>query len=151
VEVFKDILNNNILGICIMAYLVAQFLKVIIVFIDQKKLDFRRFVGAGGMPSSHTSFVVALATSIGMVEGFASNSFAICLCFALVVMYDASGVRRAVGEQARILNKIVESFNKHTKPESEEVAKQLKELLGHTPFQVVVGAIVGFATAMFLL
>ena len=107
-QYLSDLLQNEILWISVLAWFIAQVLKVIFVFLQRKKLDFRRLVGSGGMPSSHSSFTVALAMSVGFKCGFSSIEFAICVCFALVVMYDAAGVRRSAGQQARILNKIVE-------------------------------------------
>lgn len=128
----------------IISWFVAQLIKVITVIIKDKKLDFRRFVGSGGMPSSHASFVTALTTSVGIIEGISSVNFAICAVFSLVVMYDAAGVRRAAGQQAKILNKIVEEWEK---ADFGHTDKRLKELLGHTPFEVFAGAILGIAIA----
>ena len=141
----SDLWQNNILWISVLAWFVAQILKVIFVFIQRKKLDFRRLVGSGGMPSSHSSFTVALAMSVGFVCGFSSVEFAICVCFALVVMYDAAGVRRSAGQQARILNKIVEEWERGDFSHTET---KLKELLGHTPVEVVAGAILGAVIAI---
>ena len=107
-----DFFQNSILWTAILSWFVAQVLKVIFVFIWDRKLDFKRLIGSGGMPSSHSSFVVALAFSVGFVEGFQSTAFAISFAIAMVIMYDASGVRRAAGQQARLLNRMVEEWGK---------------------------------------
>lgn len=140
---WKGIMSNEIIIITFIAWFVAQLLKVIFVLIQEKKFDLTRFVGSGGMPSSHTSTVMGLSTAIGLKAGWDSSEYAIALTFALIVMYDASGVRRSVGKQAKILNQILEDF-KHNKLKPE---KQLKELVGHTPKQVLAGAILGIAIA----
>ncbi len=144
-QYLSDLLQNEILWISVLAWFIAQVLKVIFVFLQRKKLDFRRLVGSGGMPSSHSSFTVALAMSVGFKCGFSSIEFATCVCFALVVMYDAAGVRRSAGQQARILNKIVEEWERGDFSHTET---KLKELLGHTPVEVVAGAILGAVIAI---
>ncbi|HYE84191.1 MAG TPA: divergent PAP2 family protein [Clostridia bacterium] len=136
---YVEILNNKVLLACFTAWLIAQILKIILTFYSSKKIDLTRFVGSGGMPSSHTSFVMALSTSIGRIHGWDSAIFAVSLCFAFVVMYDAAGVRRAAGNQAKILNIIIEDLA-HNKPLANE---RLKELIGHTPKEVLAGAILG--------
>lgn len=136
---FSEIIGNKALIIAMVAWLVAQVLKVILTLMREKRLDFTRFVGSGGMPSSHSSFSMALTTSIGKMHGWDSSIFAISLSFSLIVMYDAAGVRRAAGQQARILNKIIYDFQKNKKVKEE----RLKELLGHTPKQVIMGALLG--------
>lgn len=140
---FDIIMDNKVLITCLTAWFIAQVLKIIITFYSSKKLDLTRFVGSGGMPSSHTSFVMAMSTSIGKLYGWDSPIFALALCFAFVVMYDAAGVRRAAGNQAKILNIIIEDLA-HNKPIANE---RLKELLGHTPKEVVAGAVLGILTA----
>lgn len=110
-----------------------------------RDLNFRRFVGAGGMPSSHAALVVALATGVGREMGWESTEFAIALILALIVMYDAAGVRRAVGNQAEVLNKLLDEVV-HKGEFREE---RLKELLGHTPKEVLAGALVGIVVAWF--
>ena len=129
----------------IICWFAAQVLKVITVLVTDKRIDFGRFIGAGGMPSSHSAFVTGLAVAIGLDSGFSSHMFSIAAVLALVVMYDAAGVRRAAGEQAKILNRLVEDWEKR-KYQNTEV--HLKELLGHTPMQVFAGAILGIAIAM---
>ena len=139
-----EFFSSSILVTIILAWFVAQALKVVFVMMKNKKLDFRRFVGSGGMPSSHSSFVVSLATAVGLTEGFSSSGFAICVAFSLVVMYDAAGVRRAAGQQAKILNKLVEEWENKDFTGTE---KKLKELLGHTPIEVFAGGVLGFVIA----
>ena len=136
---FVKIINNKVLLACLVAWSIAQILKIILTFYSSKKIDLTRFVGSGGMPSSHTSFVMALSTSIGKLNGWDSSIFAVAICFAFVVMYDAAGVRRAAGNQAKILNIIIEDLA-HNKPIENE---KLKELIGHTPKEVFAGAILG--------
>lgn len=143
--VFDEFRSNDILMATILAWFIAQFLKVILVCIISRKLDFGRMIGAGGMPSSHSAFVVALAVSVGLEMGFDSALFAVCTCFALVVMYDAAGVRRSAGQQAKILNQLVDSWGRGNFDDTE---KRLKELLGHTPMEVFAGAILGLMVAL---
>jgi acid phosphatase family membrane protein YuiD len=134
------LLENRVLGTALLAWLIAQGLKVILVALFEKRLDLSRMIGSGGMPSSHAAFVVSLAFGVGFEAGFESPLFALAAVFALVVMYDAAGVRRAVGRQARLLNRIVtESIEERHLPPYE----QLKELLGHTPVEVFAGAVLG--------
>lgn len=142
---FINFCRESVLVTAIIAWFLAQVLKVIFVLVKDKKIDFSRFVGAGGMPSSHSSFVVSLALGVGLVSGFTSTAFAISVVLALVVMYDAAGVRRAAGQQARILNKIVEEWGKEDFKTTE---KKLKELLGHTPVEVFAGAMLGAVIAL---
>ena len=105
-EFFSQLFSNKILWISIFACFLAQFIKIFTG--KEKRIDFSRIVMSGGMPSSHSSFVTSLSTLVGLERGFDSLEFSICVVFALIVMYDASGVRRAVGKQAAILNKIVQ-------------------------------------------
>ena len=132
-----DIFQNRILLISIFSCFLAQFLKIFTG--KEKKFDFKRIIISGGMPSSHSSFVTSLAMLVGFDKGFASTEFAITAVFAIFVMYDASGVRRAVGKQAEILNQIVDDFF-HGKFDQH---KKLKELVGHTPKEVLFGALLG--------
>lgn len=136
---------ESVLITSVLAWFTAQVLKVILTLIEKKKLDFRRLVGSGGMPSSHAAFVTSLAVAVGLEKGFSGVEFAICTVLALVVMYDAAGVRRAAGQQARILNKLVEQWEKSDFTDTD---KHLKELLGHTPKEVFVGALLGIAIAL---
>ncbi len=137
---FSEILTNRVLLVALAACLLAQVLKFVIDFARNGKPNFYNFVTAGGMPSSHSALVAALATGIGQTLGWDSGEFAIALIFAIIVMYDAAGVRRAAGNQARVLNQIIEEFFEDDHELSDD---RLKELLGHTPFQVVVGSILG--------
>ena len=140
-----DFWRDSVLITCILSWFVAQLLKVIHTIIKSKRIDFSRFVGSGGMPSSHSSFVTALATAVGLEDGFVGSAFAIATVLALVVMYDAAGVRRAAGQQAKILNKIVVEWEQ---ADFEHTDKRLKELLGHTPKEVFVGGLLGIAIAL---
>ncbi|MBP3362031.1 MAG: divergent PAP2 family protein [Clostridia bacterium] len=137
--------QNQILWTAVLSWFIAQVLKVVLVYIEKRKIDIRRMIGSGGMPSSHSSFSVALAASVGFVDGFSSPGFAICFCFALVVMYDAAGVRRSAGQQAKILNKIIEEWEEGN---FENTERKLKELLGHTPIEVVAGAVLGIIVSI---
>ena len=118
-----------------------QCFKVIWDLITTHKFNFKRILGAGGMPSSHSAVVTAIATMIGKTEGVTSPIFALSVIFACVVMYDAAGVRRAAGKQAKLLNKLVETPGLT----NVQVQEKLVEVLGHTPTQVFVGAIIGVA------
>ncbi len=142
----SDILTGNlILNLSILAWAVAQVLKVLIVLITKGRWDWRHILSSGGMPSSHSAFVCACAASVGMVQGFGSVAFAIAAVVAIVVMYDASNVRRAAGEQAKILNYMMDHW-KEMRPEF--FGKELKELLGHTPFQVLMGGLLGIGIGL---
>ncbi len=132
--------RDSILVTAILSWFVAQLLKMIFVLIRDKKLDFYRMVGSGGMPSSHSAFVVSLAVSVGLKEGFSSSLFAVSVVMALIVMYDAAGVRRAAGQQAKLLNQLVEKWETD---DIENRGQKLKELLGHTPVEVFAGAVLG--------
>ena len=142
---FNGIIHNQVFIACFLAWFIAQLIKVVLTYFFENRFDASRFVGSGGMPSSHTSFVTSLATAVGLVSGYESSEFALSLILALVVMYDAAGVRRSVGKQAQILNAIIDDFQKHRKdPLNEE---RLKELIGHTPIEVFAGAILGILIA----
>lgn len=136
---FIGIFQNKFVYIPLLTWFGIQLFKVIHDLIVTKKFDFKRIMGAGGMPSSHTGVVVSLATMIGKSEGFDSPIFALSLAFAFVVMYDAAGVRRAAGKQAQLLNKLVETPGLT----GVQVQEKLVEVLGHTPKQVLVGALIG--------
>ena len=139
------IFGNSILDVVFIAWFIAQFYKVVTSLIVDKKINIKRFWETGGMPSSHSSTVSALTTSIGIVYGTSSVFFAISIVFAIVVMHDAAGIRRSAGQQASVLNKLSATlsniFEKHFGEE------QLKELLGHTPVEVMIGAILGVVVA----
>jgi uncharacterized protein len=126
------------------AWTIAQGLKVLLYWGKHHKINFRLFVGTGGMPSSHSAFVSSLATAIGIQAGWDSPVFLLSLGIAIVIMSDAAGVRRAAGQQAKILNEIMDDlYSSRPVPQ-----KRLKELLGHTPVQVFVGAFIGIAVAL---
>ncbi|MCR5798788.1 MAG: divergent PAP2 family protein [Lachnospiraceae bacterium] len=127
---------------------VAQVAKTIIYAIINKKFELERFVGAGGMPSCHSSMVCGLATATGMIYGGGSIEFAIALCFAIIVMYDAMNVRMETGRQGKILNDMIEIFQNMGKNISPE--ERLKELVGHTPLQVLIGALTGVIVAVII-
>lgn len=143
----NDQLFNNITVIsAFFGWFVAQALKFVFHILRTGKVDFYTLVSTGGMPSSHSSMVSALATSVGLSVGFADPLFALALGFALVVMFDAQSFRRAAGQQARLLNQIVEElFTEHHFSE-----KKLVELLGHTRYEVLFGMLLGVAMALFI-
>jgi len=144
---FASALGNRTLVIALGACFLAQFAKLFVHWIQHRQIDIRVMFGSGGMPSSHSALVTALAISVGRLEGWQSTAFAIATTFAFIVMYDAAGVRQAAGKQARVLNQIIEELFQENPQLSEE---KLKELLGHTPFQVIVGAILGGVLAGWL-
>ncbi len=123
----------------------AQCIKFLLHLITKKEIDLTLFTTTGGMPSSHSAGVVGLAVPVGILTGFTSVDFALATGLALVVMYDAAGVRRAAGKQAACLNKIILDFYKH---DVAQFGGRLKELLGHTPLQVFAGAIYGVCFAL---
>jgi uncharacterized protein len=141
---FGSILHNNVLIVAFAATIVAQLLKLPIEYIINRKINIRVLVGTGGMPSSHSASVTALAAGVGQVKGWDGAEFAIATMFAIIVMYDAAGVRQAAGKQARILNQIIDELFQENPVFNE---KRLKELLGHTPLQVIAGSILGIAMA----
>lgn len=142
---FTELFSNKIFVCALTGWLVAQILKTLIHMLFTKKFVAERLVGSGGMPSSHSSTVCALATSAGILYGPSSFEFAISLILAIIVMYDAMGVRRETGIQARILNEMLEIFADMGSDMSPQ--DKLKEFVGHTPLQVVIGAILGICIA----
>jgi acid phosphatase family membrane protein YuiD len=145
-EFFTEILRNRVLVIALISWSVAQVLKVVVLLVLTKRIDLHRLVGSGGMPSSHTAFVMALSTAVGLVYGWNTPLFAIAISYAFVVMYDAAGVRRSAGKQAEILNIIIKEVIEHKGLKEE----RLKELIGHTPIEVIAGAILGIMIANLL-
>ena len=139
-EYIKELVANKALIAALAAWFTAQFIKIIINLIQEKKLDFGLIMSSGGMPSSHSATVCALCVAVARIYSLSSELFTIAVVFAFIVMYDAAGVRRAAGEQAKVLNRIVEDL---AKGNTEYMEKNLKELIGHTPFQVIIGAILG--------
>ena len=127
------------------AWVVAQLVKVVVILVREKRLDLRYLVASGGMPSSHSAVVSALATAVAMTQGWGSVAFGIAAILAVVVMYDAAGLRQSVGQQAAVLNRIIEELR--LRRPFTEVERDLREFIGHTPFQVIVGAILGILIA----
>ena len=139
------LLGNRILDVVFVAWFLAQFYKVISSLITDKKLIVRRFWETGGMPSSHSSTVTALATSAGIVYGTGSTYFAISIILAIIVIHDAAGIRRAAGKQASVLNQLGATLTKMLDERFNQ--ERLKELLGHTPVEVFIGTLLGVAVA----
>ena len=140
----EAIITNKYIYIPLLVWFFIQLFKVIWDLVETKKFNFKRILGAGGMPSSHSAVVMCLSVMVGKEYGFGSSVFALALIFAIVVMYDAAGVRRAAGKQAHLLNKIVETPGLT----NVQVQEKLVEVLGHTPLQVIVGAIVGITVGL---
>ncbi|MEG3439127.1 divergent PAP2 family protein [Pannus brasiliensis CCIBt3594] len=145
---FGQVFHNQILLVSLLACGIAQGLKAIIELFRDGKISLRYLVSSGGMPSAHSALVGALATGVGLETGWSSPEFAIASLFAVIVMYDAAGVRQAAGKQARILNQLLDEMFQEGKEFNEE---RLKELIGHTPFQVVVGLSLGICIAVLAL
>ena len=141
-----DLFTNKYLIVPICCWACIQLFKFLTALIINKKIDFKRLIGAGGMPSSHSAVVTSIATLIGKDFGLGSPLFAISCIIAAVVMYDAAGIRRAAGKQAALLNKIVETPGLT----NEQVGEKLAEVLGHTPLQVFIGAIIGIIAGIFI-
>jgi acid phosphatase family membrane protein YuiD len=142
----RKIFTNTVIWVPVLAMISAQVIKCCIYSITGKRLDLTWLFQTGGMPSSHSALVSALAVKVGFNAGFDSPLFAIAFILALIVMYDAAGVRRAMGKQARLLNIMVEEMARG-RPVSEE---RMKEFLGHTPLEVFVGALLGAVMAILL-
>lgn len=147
-QFFADLWSNVPLKCAVLSWCVAQGIKVLISLWLDKKLDWRRCFGMGGMPSSHSAFVFSLMLSVTVKETVASTHFALAFAMAAVVIYDAMGVRRETGKQGEVLNQIVSQVLVEGKPITE---KQLKELVGHTPLEVIGGVIVGSLVTLFFI
>lgn len=145
-DILLDITHNEIVVAAFMAWLIAQVIKVVLVLLKDRRWDLSRMLGSGGMPSSHSALVVAMATAVGRLEGFSSTAFAIAIALSVIVMYDAANVRRAAGQQAELLNRIAEDFYRDKHIDGEK----LKELLGHTPVEVAAGAVLGVLVGWYL-
>ena len=148
-EAFRHAVANNgleALSCGILAAFTGQIIKFILFTVQTKKINFKIFTTTGGMPSTHSAAVIALSTIVGILEGFDSIVFAMSLGFSLIIMYDAAGLRRAAGKTAACLNKVMEEMYNH---DLEAVGGKLKELLGHTPLEVWVGAAYGLVFAYF--
>lgn len=141
------IFTNRILLAALISWAIAQTLKIFTSLRAEHRIDWSKIMGPGGMPSSHSAFVTSLAVGVGLTEGWDSGMFAVSFVFAAVVMYDAAGVRRAAGKQARVLNQLMTIMLK----EGHVPATKLRELLGHTPFEVIMGALLGMLIAWLML
>ncbi|WP_297634556.1 divergent PAP2 family protein [uncultured Clostridium sp.] len=136
-------LKNNLIVVSIFSMLLAQFLKIPIGYIIDRKLNFKRIFETGGMPSSHSAFIVSLTVGIGRENGVNSSIFALSFVMACIIMYDAMGIRRAAGQHAKLLNIILSSDNQNESKKFGLPQIKLKELLGHTPFEVLGGILLG--------
>jgi uncharacterized protein len=143
--VISDLGRNQVLIIAFIAWVITQVLKVIVVLVQEKRLAWNYLVTSGGMPSSHSATVCALATAIAMTVGMDSIYFSISVVLAVIVMYDAAGVRQSVGQHSVALNRIIREFS--FKTSSLQFEKDFREFIGHTPFQVIVGAALGVLIA----
>lgn len=141
---FMMFITNKYIYVPIILWVCIQTFKVIYDLATTKKFNFKRILGAGGMPSSHSAVVTSIATLMGKYQGVDSPIFGLALMFALVVMYDACGVRRAAGKQAKVLNEIVNTPGLS----GVEIQGKLQEALGHTPVQVFVGALIGIIAGL---
>jgi hypothetical protein len=142
----REVFNNSILWTTVLATAIAQVLKILQEMILQKKINLKRIVETGGMPSSHSAAVASLATSMGLVYGWASTQFTISAVLAAIVIHDATGIRRAAGEHAEILNDLVEEFSYLLREGFER--QHLNTLLGHTYPQALAGVIIGIAVSL---
>ena len=141
-EPFTNIIYNNTLWIAVLAWFIAQMAKFFAELITSKRARIILFFSSGGMPSSHTSFVTAMAASIGLTEGFDTPIFALAAVISIIIMYDAAGVRRAAGKHAAAINTIFDTIDREDK-----IDKKLKELLGHSPLEVLAGATLGIGVS----
>lgn len=141
---FMAFVQNKYIYIPFFLWFGIQLFKLIYDLVTTKKFNFKRIMGAGGMPSSHSAVVAGIATLIGKYEGVGSPIFGLALIVAFVVMYDACGVRRAAGKQAELLNKLIETPGLT----GVEVSERLVEVLGHTPIQVFAGALIGIIVGL---
>lgn len=142
-------LGNRILDISLISAFTAQFWKVIRPIFRRSKPRWDRMWETGGMPSSHSAAVTSLATCVGILDGFKSVEFAICVIFSIIIMYDAAGIRRAAGKHAGILNSLMEIMKEREHIKIKQT--QLKELLGHEPIEVIAGAILGIVIALLMI
>ena len=144
IDIVTSLLSNYVLVVVSISWFTAQVIKVIYYYVVDKEFDWLHFFEAGGMPSAHSATVSSLTISLGLVYGWDSPLFAIAIVLALIVMYDATGVRREAGRQALLLNKIVEEIYASDR----DKIKKLKEMIGHTPFEVIIGSGIGVAIAL---
>ncbi len=143
---FEKFITNKYIYVPVLLWIGIQTFKLIYDLVTTKKFNFKRILGAGGMPSSHSAVVTSITTLIGKYQGVDSPIFALSLIVALVVMYDACGIRRAAGKQATLLNKIIETPGLTRV----QVTERLQEVLGHTPTQVFVGALIGIIAGLII-
>ena len=143
-EILREIFSNKAVWVSIATGAIAQIAKVLINIIRHRTFNFRWFTETGGMPSSHSAFVSGVAIATGMAAGFDSAPFVVALTVAIIVVYDAAGVRRAVGKQAEILNEIAELLHEH----KDVPRERLKELIGHTPVEVLFGVLTGVCISL---
>lgn len=158
-DFIDEIIGNYVAMVAFTAWVSAQVIKIILEFIFTRKIRLERIIGSGGMPSSHSALATGVALATGRVSGFGSAIFGLSAAFAGIVMYDAMGVRRAAGEQAKVLNRMIFDFSsfwggsddkdskKNDTNDHELFGKKLKEYLGHTPFEVLGGLILGIIVA----
>ncbi len=144
-EYFTELIHNYVLMAAAISWLAAQIVKTFIDLLINKELNLERLVGSGGMPSCHSATVCALAVASALEYGLGSGIFAVAAIFAIIVMYDARGVRRETGTQAVIINQIMDYFSSEHPDKIKFTQENLKELIGHTPLQVLVGALFGIA------
>ena len=142
---FGMLTTNPIIDCALLAWFLAQAIKVMLDALVLRRFDPRRFVSSGGMPSSHSALVVACSTAVGKLYGVSGPEFALAAIFAAVVMYDACNVRRSAGDTARLVNQLLEHVERLT---ADEFAENLKEVMGHTPLQVLLGALLGLAVGL---
>ena len=141
-----DLLENNALMAAILAWFIAQVIKVVLVFVEERRFDLAKMISSGGMPSSHSALITAMTASVGKTAGLDSVAFAIAAVTSLVVMYDAANVRREAGKHAELLNKIARDLY----PDNQANQEKLKELLGHKLIEVVAGALLGITVGIWL-
>lgn len=144
----RALFSNYVLNVALLSWACAQVSKTLLNYLKNRKFDPERLVGAGGMPSAHSASVCGLTIAVARSVGFASPLFAISFLLAVVVMYDAMGVRRAAGEHAKVINMIVRKQNDGKISYIPKDKKQLKEFLGHTPLEVLGGALLGILIAL---
>ncbi len=142
----EAVLKNRILWVPLLTCILAQIFKFFLYYLKEGNPDVRWLIRTGGMPSSHSAMVMALSTMVGLKEGFSSAVFGATLIFSLIIMYDAAGIRRAAGKQAEVINKMIEELHIDHRIREE----RLRELLGHTPLEVLVGALMGIALAVLI-
>ena len=145
-KIWNEILSNQVLVSAVAGWIVAQVLKTMLDFALNRTINWERMVGSGGMPSSHSATVCGLTTAAALRYGVSSFEFAVCFVLSMVVMYDATGVRRETGKQAKLLKSILSE--NPLKLNAEVLQEKLKEYVGHTPLQVVAGAILGICLAL---